>query len=111
MTASEKLEPVTDPTYEYKRELVNDVNQLESRKIDLAADIRQEERKLKSLTTMIANLRERRASIQREIDEIARSLGEEGTDNIVLTARIKSLRQEMEDIDSKIAERSKMLET
>ena len=97
-------------TYEYKRELVNDVNQLESRKIDLAADIRQEERKLKSLTTMIANLRERRASIQREIDEIARSLGEEGTDNILLTARIKSLRQEMEDIDSKIAERSKMLE-
>ena len=73
-------------------------------------DIRQEERKLKSLTTMIANLRERRASIQREIDEIARSLGEEGTDNILLTARIKSLRQEMEDIDSKIAERSKMLE-
>ena len=97
-------------TYEYKRELVNDVNQLESRKIGLAADIRQEERKLKSLTTMIANLRERRASIQREIDEIARSLGEEGTDNIVLTARIKSLRQEMENIDSKIAERSKMLE-
>lgn len=59
---------------------------------------------------MMANLRERRASIQREIDEIARSLGEEGTDNILLTARIKSLRQEMEDIDSKIAERSKMLE-
>lgn len=97
-------------TYEYKRELVNDVNHLESRKIGLAADIRQEERKLKSLTTMMANLRERRASIQREIDEIARSLGEEGTDNILLTARIKSLRQEMEDIDSKIAERSKMLE-
>ena len=97
-------------TYEYKRELVNDVNRLESRKIDLAADIRQEERKLKSLTTMMANLQERRASIQREIEEIARSLGEEGTDNIVLTARIKSLRQEMENIDSKIAERSKMLE-
>ena len=97
-------------TYEYKRELVNDVNQLESRKIGLAADIRQEERKLKSLTTMIANLRERRAAIQREIDEIAHSLGEEGTDNILLTARIKSLRQEMEDIDRKIAERSKMLE-
>ena len=76
----------------------------------MAADIRQEERKLKSLTTMIANLRERRAAIQREIDEIAHSLGEEGTDNILLTARIKSLRQEMEDIDRKIAERSKMLE-
>lgn len=44
---------------------------------------------------MMANLQERRASIQREIEEIARSLGEEGTDNIVLTARIKSLRQEM----------------
>ena len=56
------------------------------------------ERKLKSLTTMMANLQERRASIQREIEEIARSLGEEGTDNIVLTARIKSLRQEMENI-------------
>ena len=58
-------------TYEYKRELVNDVNQLESRKVSLAADIKQEERKLKSLTTMMANLQERRASIQREIDEIA----------------------------------------
>ena len=98
------------PTYEYKRELVNDVNRLESRKIGLAAEIKQKERKLKSLTTMMANLQERRASIQREIEEIARSLGEEGTDNIVLTARIKSLRQEMENIDSKIAERSKMLE-
>lgn len=97
-------------TYEYKRELVNDVNRLESRKIGLAAEIKQKERKLKSLTTMMANLQERRASIQRKIEEIARSLGEEGTDNIVLTARIKSLRQEMENIDSKIAERSKMLE-
>ena len=97
-------------TYEYKRELVNDVNRLESRKIGLAAEIKQKERKLKSLTTMMANLQERRASIQRGIEEIARSLGEEGTDNIVLTARIKSLRQEMENIDSKIAERSKMLE-
>lgn len=97
-------------TYEYKRELVNDVNRLESRKIGLAAEIKQKERKLKSLTTMMANLQERRASIQREIEEIARSLGEEGTDNILLTARIKSLRQEMENIDSKIAERSKMLE-
>ena len=97
-------------TYEYKRELVNDVNQLESRKVGLAAEIKQEERKLKSLTTMIANLRERRASIQREIDKIARGLGEEGTDNIVLTARIKNLRMQMEDIDTKIAERSKMLE-
>ena len=97
-------------TYEYKRELVNDVNQLESRKVGLAAEIKQEERKLKSLTTMIANLRERRASIQREIDEIARGLGEEGTDNIVLTARIKNLRMQMEDIDTKITERSKMLE-
>ena len=58
-------------TYEYKRELVNDVNQLESRKVSLAADIKQEERKLKSLATMMANLQERRASIQREIDEIA----------------------------------------
>ena len=89
---------------------MNDVNRLESRKIGLAAEIKQKERKLKSLTTMMANLQERRASIQKEIDKIARSLGEEGTDNIVLTARIKSLRQEMEDIDSKIAERSKMLE-
>ena len=89
---------------------MNDVNRLESRKIGLAAEIKQKERKLKSLTTMMANLQERRASIQREIEEIARSLGEEGTDNIVLTARIKSLRQEMENIDSKIAERSKMLE-
>ena len=97
-------------TYEYKRELVNDVNQLESRKVGLAAEIKQEERKLKSLTTMIANLRERRASIQREIDEIARGLGEEGTDNIVLTARIKNLRMQMEDIDTKITERSKMFE-
>ena len=97
-------------TYEYKRKLVNDVNLLESRKVGLAAEIKQEERKLKSLTTMIANLWERRASIQREIDEIARGLGEEGTDNIVLTARIKNLRMQMEDIDTKITERSKMLE-
>ena len=97
-------------TYEYKRKLVNDVNQLESRKGSLADDIKLQERKLKSLTTMIANLRNRRASIQQEIDEIARSLGEEGTDNIILTARIRNLRMQMEEIDNKIAERSKMLE-
>ena len=97
-------------TYEYKRELVNDVNLLESRKDGLTASIKQEERKLKSLTTMIANLRGRRASIQQEIDEIARSIGEEGVDNIVLTARIRNLRMQMEDIDKKIAERSRMLE-
>ena len=97
-------------TYEYKRKLVNDVNLLESRKGSLADDIKLQERKLKSLTTMIANLRNRRASIQQEIDEIARSLGEEGTDNIILTARIRNLRIQMEDIDNKIAERSKMLE-
>jgi hypothetical protein len=59
---------------------------------------------------MLANLRNRRASIQNEIDEIARGLGEEGTDNIILTARIRNLRMQMEDIDNKIAERSKMLE-
>ena len=93
-------------TYEYKRELVNDVNQLENKKGSLADDIKLQERKLKSLTTMIANLRDCRASIQQEIDEIARSLGEEGTDNIILTARIRNLRIQMKDIDNKIAERS-----
>ena len=97
-------------TYEYKRELINDVNMLEDKNDCLIAEIRKEEKKLKSLTTMIANLRNRRTQIQEEIDEIAHSLGEDGANNIVLTAKIKILRQQMKDIDIKIAERTKMLE-
>ena len=97
-------------TYEYKRELINDVNMLEDKKDCLIAEIRKEEKKLKSLTTMIANLRNRRTQIQEEIDEIAHGLGEEGANNIVLMAKIKMLRQQLEDIDIKIAERTKMLE-
>ena len=96
-------------TYEYKRVLVNDVNRLEHKKRSLAEEIRCEERKLKSLTTMITNLRERRADIQSQIDEIAHGLGEDGANNIVLTAKIRALREQMNDVDKKIAEKTKML--
>ena len=97
-------------TEEYKRDLIKQVNRLEDKKDYLIAEIMKEEKKLKSLTTMIANLRNRRSQIQEEIDEIAHGLGEDGANNIVLTAKIKMLRQLMDNVDIKIAERTKMLE-
>lgn len=97
-------------TEEYKRELVSEVCDLETTRQGLLKQIRRAEIKLKGISTMIANLRERRQAIQDEIDQIAREFGQEGTDNAVLAGRMAALRKEMKDIEEKLVLRQKMLE-
>ena len=93
-------------TYEYKRELVNDVNQLEYKKKNLESEISTEERKLKSLSTMIANLNAKREQIMNEIDLLAGQLGQDGVDVSELAARIAQLRKEVETIDQTLQMRN-----
>ena len=71
-------------TEEYKRELVSEVCDLETTRQGLLRQIRRAEIKLKGISTMIANLRERKQAIQDEIDEIARQFGQDGCDQCCL---------------------------
>jgi hypothetical protein len=76
----------------------------------LLRQIRRAEIKLKGISTMIANLRERKQAIQDEIDEIARQFGQDGCDNAALASRMAALRSEMEASREKLSLRQQMLE-
>ena len=97
-------------TAEYERDLINHVEELEDTIKGLKKQIAKEERKLKSFTTMIANLQERKTAIQEEIDQIAKKFGEEGADSEQLAGRLNKLRREMESVQQKLADRQKMLD-
>ena len=97
-------------TEEYKRELVSEVCDLETTRQGLLRQIRRAEIKLKGISTMIANLRERKQIIQDEIDEIARQFGQDGCDHAALASRMAALRSELEDVKSKLSLRQQMLE-
>jgi hypothetical protein len=97
-------------TEEYKRELVSEVCDLETTRQGLLRQIRRAEIKLKGISTMIANLRERKQAIQDEIDEIARQFGQDGCDHAALASRMAALRSELEDVKSKLSLRQQMLE-
>ena len=97
-------------TEEYKRELVSEVFDLETTRQGLLRQIRRAEIKLKGISTMIANLRERKQAIQDEIDEIARQFGQDGCDHAALASRMAALRSELEDVKSKLSLRQQMLE-
>ena len=97
-------------TSEYERDLINHVKELEDTKEGLQKQIAKEERKLKSFTTMIANLQERKTAIQEEIDQIAKQFGEDGIDSEKLENRLKKLNKEMESVRQKLADRQKMLD-
>ena len=96
-------------TEEYKRDLINEVVKLETTKEGLQRQIRKAEIKLKSLSTMIANLQARKETVNAEIELIARQFGQDGQNQEMLAKRMAELRHEMEDIDHKIAERQRML--
>ena len=66
--------------------------------------------KVKSLSTMIANLQERKEKVNEEIELIARQFGQEGQDNEQLAKRMQELRKELEGINQKIAERERTVE-
>lgn len=97
-------------TSEYERDLIIHVEELEDTIEGLKKQIAKEERKLKSFTTMIANLQERKTAIQEEIDQIAKQFGEEGANSEKLENRLKKLRKEMESVQQKLADRQKMLD-
>lgn len=97
-------------TAEYERDLINHVEDLEDTVEGLKKQIAKEERKLKSFTTMIANLQERKTAIQEEIDQIAKQFGEDGIDSEKLENRLKKLNKEMESVQQKLADRQKMLD-
>ena len=85
-------------TEEYKRELVSEVCDLETTRQGLLRQIRRAEIKLKGISTMITNLRERKQAIQDEIDEIARQFGQDGCDHAALASRMAALRSELEAV-------------
>lgn len=97
-------------TEEYKRELVNQVWELQHTKEGLEEQIHKAEIKLKSFTTMINNLQSRKEEIQSEIDLIAQKFGEDGHDVEELAKRMAELNREMNGINEKIAERQRMLD-
>lgn len=97
-------------TEEYKRDLVNEVTDLETTREGLQKQIHRAEIKLKGISTMIANLHARRDDIQEEIDQIAQQFGQEGTDNSQLAERMAQLRQELKDVDEKLVLRNKQLD-
>ena len=97
-------------TEEYKRDLINQVQELENTREGLLGQIRRMEIKLKGLSTMIANLQARKENINEEIELIARQLGEDGQDKELLARRMTELRKQMEDIDRKISDKQRMLE-
>ena len=97
-------------TEEYKRELVSEVCDLETTRQGLLRQIRRAEIKLKGISTMIANLRERKQAIQDEIDEIARQFGQDGCDHAALASRMAALRSELEAVKDKLSLRQQMLE-
>lgn len=97
-------------TEEYKRDLVSQIRELETTREGLLRQIHRAEIKLKGITTMIANLQERKEKVQEQIDLIAKQFGQEGADNADLAKQMLELRKELEGIDDKLALRNKMLE-
>lgn len=97
-------------TEEYKRDLVSQIRELETTREGLLRQIHRAEIKLKGITTMIANLQERKEKVQEQIDLIAKQFGQEGADNADLAKQMQELRKELEGIDDKLALRNKMLE-
>lgn len=97
-------------TQEYKRELVKQVIKLEGDIEDLRKLLRNEERKLKSFTTMLKNLQEQRSDVMAEIDKIAKQFDLDGVTTSEVAEKMKDLRHELEGIDRKIAFKQEQLE-
>ena len=97
-------------TEEYKRDLVREIQSLENTKEGLERQIHRMEIKVKSLSTMIANLQERKENVNEEIELIARQFGQEGQDNEQLAKRMQELRKELVDINRKITERQRTVD-
>lgn len=97
-------------TEEYRRSLVNEVQSLETTREGLLIQVRTAERKLKSLSTMMSNLQTRKEAVQDEIDRISEQFADGTKNDPELAAKLKMLRNRLDGIDSKMAERQAMLD-
>ena len=107
-------------TEEYRRELSGECSSLErevaSRSATLSsldAEIAKAERRVKGLTTMVANLEEARRKIGKEMDTVRRKLdgktaGEEGREELLREE--ESLQQKLDGILSGLADKREKLE-
>lgn len=96
-------------TAEYKRELIKQVVKLEGSIEELRKQLRTEERKLKSFTTMMENLQAQRSDVLAEIEGIAKQFDLDGIATSEIAGRMKELRAELEGIDRQIAIRQEQL--
>ena len=96
-------------TEEYKRDLVSEVCHLQSTKEDLLKQIHRAEIKLKGISTMIANLQQRKEGIQKQIDLVAKQFSQSNADKEALSRQMEKLRHEMAGIDEKLVIRYQML--
>ena len=92
-----------------KSELLEKVMKSYNLKEKLCSDIKQNEKKLKSITTMIANLQERKENILKKIDEVALGFNKPNMDIKILAEKMKQLREDMDVINNKLHERLQML--
>lgn len=97
-------------TEEYKRDLINTVEELADTVDELRGQIRTLERKVKSFTTMIENLQTRKENIREQIDDIASQFGEGERDDAKLAQKIKDLSYKLDGINEKIELRQQMLD-
>ena len=107
-------------TEEYRRELSGECSSLEREVADrsatlssLDAEIAKAERRVKGLTTMVANLEEARRKIGKEMDAVRRKLdgktaGEEGREELLREE--ESLQQKLDGILSGLADKREKLE-
>ena len=95
---------------EYKRDLVREVTSLEHTVQGLKAEIHRAEIKLKGISTMIANLQERKENIEKEIELTAQKFGQEGADTAQLAERMRQLRAEKDEINETLLKRFQQLD-
>lgn len=93
-------------TEEYKRSLVNEVCSLEDLLERLRREIRQQEIKVKGLSTMIANLERERESIRAEIAALAEKYVD---NNVEMQSELAALRERMADVEAKLLDKGEKL--
>lgn len=103
-------------TEEYRRMLDEECSTLEEkvanhRKVlsGLQAEISLAERRVKGLTSMVANLEREREDIEHELDSMASGMLDNPHGNLSNEEKIKALREKLADIDTKLADKKQKL--
>lgn len=96
-------------TEEYKRDLVRSVIELSDTVEGLNKQIQTMERKIKSFSTMLQNLQDRKEGIQAEIELLEMQKEKGKTASGELEKKLDALQKQMEEVDAKIDHRQAML--